>query len=79
MKICKVYPTASHCRMCVDTWESYSGNIYQMPDCKQCEFNTREYKIVNFVSGLFCTYALLECDGKLEKVLIDRIHDIQEA
>ena len=20
MKICKVYPTASHCRMCVDTW-----------------------------------------------------------
>lgn len=43
MKVCKVYPTSSQCSMCVDTWESYSGDVSQMPDCNQCEFNTREY------------------------------------
>ena len=79
MKICKVYPTKSQCRMCVDTWELYSGDVSQMPDCKQCEFNTRDYKIVDFVNGLFCTYALLECNGKLEKVLLSRLHDIREV
>ena len=79
MKVCKVYPTKSQCSMCVDTWESYSGDVSQMPDCKQCEFNTREYKIIDFVNGLVCTYALLECDGKLEKVLISRLHDIREV
>lgn len=79
MKVCKVYPTASQCGMCVDTWGVYDGNTSQNPDCKQCEFNTREYKIVDFVSGLFCIYALLEYDGKLERVLISRIHDIREV
>ena len=79
MKICKVYPTKSQCRMCVDAWELYSDDVSQMPDCKQCVFNTQEYKIVDFVSGLFNTYALLECGGKLEKVLISRLHDIQEV
>lgn len=79
MKVCKVHPTASQCNMCVDTWESYSGDISQIPDCKQCEFNIREYKIADFVSGLSCTYALLECDGKLEKVLISRLHDVREV
>lgn len=79
MKVCKVYPIKSHCDMCIDTWETLCGDISQMPDCKQCEFNTREYKIVDFVSGLFCTYALLEYDGKLEKVQISRLHDIREV
>lgn len=79
MKVCKVYPTKSQCSMCVDTCESYSGDVSQIPDCKQCEFNTREYKIVDFVSCLFCTYALLEYDGKLEKVLMSRLHDIREV
>ena len=79
MKVCKVYPDSSQCSMCVDTWESYSGDVSQMPDCKQCEFNTREYKIIEFVNGLFSTYALLEHSGKLEKVLISRLHDIREV
>ena len=79
MKVCKVYPTRSDCSMCIDTWESYSGVFSQVPDCNTCSFNTTEYKILDFVSGLFCTYALLECDGKLEKVLISRLHDIREV
>ena len=79
MKVCKVYPTSSQCSMCVDTWVSYSGDVSQMPDCKQCEFNTREYKIIDFVKGLFSTYALLEHSGKLEKVQISRLHDIREV
>ena len=79
MKVCKVYPTSSQCSMCVDTWESYSGDVSQMPDCKQCEFNTREYKIIEFVNGLFSTYALLEHSGKLEKVQVSRLHDIREV
>lgn len=79
MKVCKVYPTSSQCSMCVDTWESYSGDVSQMPDCNQCEFNTREYKIIDFVNGLFSTYALLEHSGELEKVQISRLHDIREV
>ena len=79
MKVCKVYPTKSHCDMCIDTWETLCGDISQMPDCKQCEFNTREYKIIDFVNGLFCTYALLEHSGKLGKVLVSRLHDIREV
>ena len=79
MKVCKVYPDSSQCSMCVDTWESYSGDVSQMPDCKQCEFNTREYKIIEFVNGLFSTYALFEHSGKLEKVQISRLHDIREV
>lgn len=79
MKICRVYPTKSHCDMCIDTWETLCGDISQMPDCKQCEFNMQEYKIIDFVDGLFCTHALLECDGKLERVLISRLHDIREV
>ena len=79
MKVCKVYPTSSQCSMCVDTWESYSGDVSQIPDCNQCEFNTREYKIIDFVNGLFSTYALLEHSGELEKVQISRLHDIREV
>lgn len=79
MTICKVYPARSQCSMCIDTWESYSGDVSQMPDCNQCEFNTREYKIIDFVNGLFSTYALLEHSGKLEKVQISRLHDIREV
>lgn len=79
MKVCKVYPSLSHCGTCMNIWKSYDYDISQMPSCKECEFNTREYKIIDFVNGLFCTYALLECDGKLEKVLISRLHDIREV
>ena len=79
MKVCKVYPTRSDCSMCIDTWESYSGDVSQMPDCETCSFKTQEYIILDFVSGLCCTYALLEHDGKIEKVLISRLHDIREV
>lgn len=79
MTICKVYPARSQCSMCIDTWELYSGIASEIPNCKECELNTREYKIVGYVNGLFYTYALLECDGKLEKVLISRLHDIREV
>ena len=79
MKVCKVRPSRSQCRMCIDTWETLSGDTSQMPDCKTCVLNTQEYKIVDFANGLFCTYALLECNGRLEKVLINRLCDIREV
>lgn len=79
MKICKVYPTRSDCMMCADTWESFSSDVSQMPDCRTCCYNTQEYRLVDFVNGLFNTYALLEYRGKIEKVSISRIHDIREV
>lgn len=79
MKICKVYPTRSDCVMYVDTLESLSGDISQTPDCRTCCYNTQEYRFIDFVNGLFNTYALLEYKGKIEKVSISRIHDIREV
>ena len=79
MKVCKVYPSLSHCGTCMNIWESYDYDISQMPSCGKCKFSLREYKIMGFVNGLFSTYALLEHSGKLEKVLISRLHDIREV
>lgn len=79
MRVCKVYPPLSACRMCVDTWESLSGNAEEMRDCSECQYNTREYEVIQIVEGIFGTYAILQKDGKLHKVGISNIHDLREV
>lgn len=79
MKFCKLTPPVGVCRMCVDTWETFSGNVDQMPDCNTCTYNTQEYKILDFVHTLFGSYALVEAGGKVQRVSISRIKDLREG
>lgn len=79
MRVCKVSPPAGACSMCVDMWESLSGNVEEIPNCLECEYNTKEYEVIQILGGIFGTYAILQKDGKLEKVGINRIHDLREV
>lgn len=81
MKVCKVHPSGSQCSMCIDTWESYSGDISQMPDCETCSRKNKEYEIIEFVNGFWGTFALLQDRDRkgIYKVSIDRIYDVHEA
>lgn len=78
MKVCKLSPPSGVCRMCVDTWESFSGQVDQMPDCNTCTYNTEEYEVLEFVSSLLGSYALVSCKGKVQRVSISRIKDLRE-
>ena len=78
VKVCKLSPPSGACRMCVDTWESFSGQVDQMPDCNTCTYNTEEYEVLEFVSSLLGSYALVSCKGKVQRVSISRIKDLRE-
>lgn len=64
--------------MCVDTWGSFSGQVDQMPDCNTCTYNTEEYEVLEFVSSLLGSYAIVSCKGKVQRVSISRIKDLRE-
>ena len=74
MKTCKVRPTASDCRKCIDREEVLGVAI----SCQRCRYNTERYEIVGFVSGVFAKYALVNARGNVEAVNINRIYDIRE-
>ena len=65
--------------MCVDTWETMSGDVDQMPDCNTCTYNTKEYEVLDFIHTFFGSYALIECDGTVQRVSISRIKDLREV
>lgn len=79
MRVCKVYPPDWVCRMCVDTWESMSGNVEDMQDCSECKYNIEEYEVIQISVGIFGAYAILQKGGKLTKVGISSIHDLREV
>lgn len=79
MRVCKLTPPAGACRMCVDTWETMSGKAEEMPDCNTCMYNTKEYEVLEFIHTFFGTYALVKCDGTVQRVSISRIKDLREA
>lgn len=79
MRVCKLTPPALACRMCVDTWETLSGDISQMPNCNTCTYNTREYEVLDFASTFFGTGVLVAYDGKVQRVNISRIRDLREV
>ena len=46
--------------------------------CNNCRYNTKRFEILGYVGGAFSQYALVNSGGCIEKVNIDRIHDIRE-
>lgn len=74
MKTCKVKPPASACCSCIDIAESYNHT----PDCKNCSYNTTRYEIVQIGSNFWGGYAIIQNEGKLEKISLDRVYDVQE-
>lgn len=49
-----------------------------MPDCNTCTYNTEEYEVLEFVSSLLGSYAIVSCKGKVQRVSISRIKDLRE-
>ena len=92
--ICKVRPSYSTCRRCVDeqlpsTSPYFRQKILDNPDvydkyanCDLCLAAQRDAKLVSLkVSTGFMgdDYAVVLCDGKLAKVTMDRIFDVREV
>ena len=75
MKTCKVKPSISACRMCMDTPFTSSG----IPDCKSChEFDPICELLSVGTSFWNGDYAMILRDGKIEKVSSDQIYDVKE-
>ena len=70
---CKVKPSASDCRMCADTADSFNG----IPDCSKCGNNTIRYGLIEIAHGLFNDYAFVQRNGKIYKVSLDRVYDVR--
>lgn len=78
-KICKVRPSHSRCRTCMDTWEMLSGDVNQMPDCNKCFSTTEEYELILIGTGFWSgDYAMVQKNGKIAKVPLSRVYDIRE-
>ena len=75
MKICKVRPDHSTCSECVATQEMF--NV--VDDCSKCKLNTDTYELqvgTGFWSG---DYAMVQKDGKITKVSLNRVYNIKEV
>lgn len=77
MKTCKIKPEVNTCLSCVDVQVAYN----QIENCNQCELTKRQYTLVSVgVGGIFATpYAIVQYNGKLEKVALDRVYNIREV
>ena len=75
MKTCKVRPSVSQCRMCIDTADFFG----QVPNCRKCEDEAEEYELYNVVTSFFGNdYAIVLCNKEAKKVPLDLIYDIKE-
>ncbi len=72
MKTCKVRKPAYVCRNCVEMAMSYN----ETPDCKSC--TNERYDLIQIGSNFWGGYAIVQANGKLEKVSLNRVYDIQE-
>lgn len=75
MKTCKIKPTADDCRSCMDIAETFDA----IPDCNTCSHNTKRYELIEIVSNFWESFAIVQAGGKLSKVSLSRIYDIQEG
>lgn len=74
-KICKVKPDRSTCSACLETQMMFDV----VDDCSKCELNTREYELIQIGTSFWSSdYAMVQYDGKIEKVSLNRVYDIRE-
>lgn len=74
MQTCKIKPLSSTCRDCMDIADSFDA----IPDCKKCSHQTKRYDLIQIGSNFWGGYAIIQSEGKLQKVALDRVYDVQE-
>lgn len=74
MHTCKIKPSAFTCRTCLDVADSCNA----IPDCDKCKHQTMRYDLIQIGSNFWGGYAIVQAEGKLQKVALDRVYDIQE-
>ncbi len=72
MKTCKVRPRDSSCRLCYDNYADFVN-------CVECEATRSEYELIEFGANFWGPYAIVQRNGKAEKVDLDRVYDIKET
>lgn len=72
-RVCKIHPLYYQCRSCMDIDIEMGG----VSDCSKCVFNTTEYELLGIGSNFWGAYAMVQKDGKIEKVSLSRVHDIR--
>ena len=72
----KVRPDRSTCSACVATQEMF--NV--VDDCSRCKLNTDTYELLQIGTGFWSgDYAMVQKDGKITKVSLNRVYDIKES
>ena len=74
MQTCKIKPLSSTCRDCMNIADSFNS----IPDCNKCLYQTKRYDLIQIGSNFCGGYAIVQSEGKLQKVALDRVYDIQE-
>lgn len=76
MKICKVRPNHNQCCACLDIQISNNSVL----DCEKCGLGNKTYELLQIGTGFWSgDYAMVQNDGKLEKVALSRIYDVKET
>lgn len=76
MKICKVRPDRSTCSACVATQEMFNA----VDDCGKCKLNTDTYELLQIGTGFWSgNYAMVQKDGEITKVPLNRVYDVKES
>ena len=75
MKTCKVRPSYKTCYLCFETSEMYE----QIPNCTECNLLDMRYELIQIGTSFWNgDYAMVQKDGQIEKVPLDRIYDVKE-
>lgn len=72
-RVCKIRPLYYQCRSCMDI----DMEMEAVSDCSKCTYNTTDYELIGVGSGFLGGYALVQNDGKIEKVSLGRVYDIR--
>lgn len=78
MKICKVKPSRADCRICLET-QSMCGVI---DDCQKCKNDPSRdgYELIDIGHTFWLgDYALVERNGEITRVDLERVHDIRRV
>ena len=75
-EICKVKPDHATCSACVETQQIFDV----VDDCSKCKLNTEIYELLQIGTSFWSgDYAMVQKDGKIQKVSLKRIYDVREV
>lgn len=75
MKTCKVRPSLGTCHECLDADEMYG----MVSNCSKCSLHNVRYELLQIGTSFWSgDYAMVQKDGKIEKVSLNRVYDVKE-